>query len=302
MGEERVGDAVSAIASRRLDRLEDFLPRGPVSAEDYISAKHALRWEYSRAYPEKWVASSELAPIFLLAVGKCGTTTATHLLNLPRDVWAYHELAPRLWTATDAARKTPESPVWGALWWNARADILSVISNIGGTFAECNHRLWPLMPSLALAFPQARFLYIIRDLDSSVRSMVNWGWYSRHDRAGIGRPGNPGVNDVRELCAWSWCVGNETIVRLLARLEPWRYAVLPFTAIAHGKLSDLSLMYRDLGIDQPPTEQISLVLDQKHNRQRQKTAVENIWESYKEWENKIFDRVADLTYDKRRAA
>jgi len=216
-------------------------------------------------YPREWVDSKDADLIFVLGTGKCGTVTLSHILNCVPNVFAYHELAPRLWHLNNEAYKNDcESRVWDEIYWATRRDVCSVIHDNGLIFGEVNHRSTLFLPAIKRLFPKAKFIVLWRDFDDCVVSMVRWGLYSRNDRAVQGRllpPDN--IKDSRMACAWYWVTIYEYILKHIDGCEVLSF---PFSWIKNKEVGSIRNSFRKIGLGVPEKQHIQQVLSMNHNK------------------------------------
>lgn len=230
-------------------------------------------------YPGEWIEPCDARVIIVLASGKCATTTFTHLLNISPDIFAGHELAPRLWHLGDDVFKDDcESNQWDMVYWASRRDILSNTHEMGLYFGEVNHRASVFLPAMKRLFPRAKYLLLWRDFDETVISACRWGWYSNMDRNLKGRlVPNEDIKDVRCACAWYWV---ELYKYLLRHLRDCSYLSVPFDLLRQGDTQSLQRIYAHLGVAVPDAAIIDQVLCQKYNAARNTFDVPKVWHQF----------------------
>lgn len=244
------------------------------------------------SYPERWINPLSANVAWMLSTGKSGTTTLSNLLNISENVQSYHEPSPKLWHLGNFAHKSPQDPFWQVLLWGARRDVVSCVSP--DIYAECNHRLWPMSYAVNSVFPYAKFIYVLRDMDSTVKSMVRWGMYGSADRNIEGRPMNPDYQDVRQQCAWLWCEANEFMLDFIEKVGVRRVLYIPFEAIKNHDTELLAKIYPFIGAKKPRKRLIREVLEQKHNESVNKAEFEKTWHGFDGRAKRITDRVRHI--------
>lgn len=217
--------------------------------------------------------------IIVLGSGKCGTTTVSHLLNLSPNIFAGHELNPRLWhLGNEVFYDDCQSKTWDQIYWATRRDIVSNINSLDLTYGEVNHRISVFLPAMKRLFPNARYILLWRDFDETVISACRWGWYSKFDRNAEGRvhPGQK-IKDVRLACAWYWV---ELYSYLLRHLKNCKYTILPFDWIKNRNFDYIQSIFKFLKVGIPEKRLIKDVLMQKYNAARNQQKVPKIWQKY----------------------
>ena len=163
-------------------------------------------------YSEKDFASlyeevHQQSPIFVLSTGRTGTKLMTKLLARSKALKAYHEPSPVINYYGKAAwqRDTPDAFLEG-VFDGARYELIRDAFILGKTYAETNNRI-TFMAKFALAlYPNARFVHLIREPYSFVKSAVGHGWYGKsniHDEGRIRPENSQGLRQV-EILAWLW--------------------------------------------------------------------------------------------------
>lgn len=111
---------------------------------------------------------------FVVSTGRCGSKSIARFLSKSPDCVCVHEAEPKL--IAEATRY-----LYGSFDHSRLAEILrSTRSPMldGKQYGESNHKLSFLIPALREVFPQAKFVWLIRDGRDTVASMYGRGWYS----------------------------------------------------------------------------------------------------------------------------
>lgn len=252
--------------------------------------KHLIQYFY-RAYPTGFTKPDNAELIIVLASGKCGTLSTTHLMNLSADIFSTHELNPRLFHLGDRVYKDDcQNPMWGEIYWAARRDILSIVNEHGLIFFDGNHRISVFLPAIKKMFSKAKFILLWRDFDETVISMARWGCYGHLDKTAEGRirpyP-EDGIDDMRLACAWHWCVFYEYILRHIQDID-----VIPihFEWLEQQEIVKLQSVFEKLGVQVPDKSLIQGTLDKKHNATKPK----NLFDVPKIWQH-FDDRAQEIT-------
>ncbi|MBM4265053.1 MAG: sulfotransferase [Deltaproteobacteria bacterium] len=172
---------------------------------------------------------------FVLSTGRAGSRTiATALNQIPGTVCLHHPKPELVAEATAFFCGT-----------EPRAEIEKVLRETrkstldGKVYGEVNLQHTLLFPILRDVFPEAKYIWLIRDGRDSVASMYYRGWYDEvYPRQGPewrkGRLHGDRTGDYTheqwaamsrfEKCCWCWLKYNQVIEDQLSRLEPSMWA------------------------------------------------------------------------------
>jgi hypothetical protein len=117
---------------------------------------------------------------FVVSTGRCGSKSIADLLNASPDCVCVHELEPRLISEATAY-------LYGDLRHEEAVTLLRSTrpsTRNGKQFGESNHKLSYLIPAINAAFPDAKFVWLVRDGRRTVESMYKRGWY-RGESSGL---------------------------------------------------------------------------------------------------------------------
>jgi len=243
-------------------------------------------------YPPRWFDSKNVNLICVLGTGKCGTVTLTHLLNCVPNVFAYHELAPRLWHLNDEVYKNDcKSKVWDEIYWATRRDVCSVTQCNALVFGDINHRSTIFLPAIKRLFPKVKFILLWRDFDECVVSMTRWGVYSRNDRALQGRLFPKDIKDSRIACAWYWIILHEYILK---HIGGCKFLNFPFAWIKNREIDSIINGFSGIGLGKPQRSHIEQVLSENHNKTKQEIEIPKIWGSFDRQAKEITQRLKSL--------
>jgi len=167
---------------------------------------------------------------FVLSTGRAGSRTiATALNQIPGTVCLHHP-QPELAAEATAYHlgEYPAAELAQTLRETRRATV------DGQVYGEVNLQHTLLFPILREVFPEAQYIWLIRDGRDSVASMYYRGWYDEvYPRQGImwrrarlhgDRTGNFSAEQWRgltrfEKCCWCWSKYNRLIEERLAELD-----------------------------------------------------------------------------------
>ena len=146
---------------------------------------------------------------FVVGTGRCGTMTITELLNRCPQIKAEHEPEPRLiregteylsgkLTHPDAMEAFAPFDTW---------DINVVV----------NHKISTMLPVVKDVFPEAKIIWLIRDVRTFISSVMARNWYIPGKDKGLygafRLPAPDYITDPVAKCAWYWQYFNWRIQR-----------------------------------------------------------------------------------------
>jgi hypothetical protein len=171
--------------------------------------------------------------LFVLGTGRCGTETASAVLSGLPGCKIIHEHAPPLLSEVSDFLKgrMPEAEL-GRILRTTRSPEALGGERLAG---ESNQRLSFILPQLAPLFPQARYLWMIRDGRSNVASVFHRRWYDpreirvrepQHAPSALSRITADMVGEMTSAewsaldgfarCCWYWSFTNREIQRRTA--------------------------------------------------------------------------------------
>lgn len=201
---------------------------------------------------------------FVVSTGRSGSKTIARLLSLVDGCTCLHEPAPQLIRESSAYR-------YGELEAASLAGILRASRQPrlnGAVYGESNQTLSLIIPVLAQAFAEARFIWLVRNGLDMVASAYAKQWYSghseQHDRYEDctplekvwidGRIEGDRCGDVSSQawarmdrfarCCWYWRYVNQLIETDLKAHAPGRSTLLRLESLDH----DLRTVVRWLGL------------------------------------------------------
>jgi hypothetical protein len=148
------------------------------------------RWCNFKSRREAWGSDDMKSPVFVLSTGRCGTLALQRFLQRSQQIEAFHRYRGRAAKyrndmsfvleqnyAYYHVLKSPDSGgkkrrfVVGNLQRCRRA-LIQRLHQEGKGFVELNHEFSPFGPLLAEAFPDAKFVHLIRNPRSVVSSFM----------------------------------------------------------------------------------------------------------------------------------
>lgn len=178
--------------------------------------------------------------VFVLGTGRSGSTSIVDIFNQNPNCKAFHEDIRQLIRISTELAYYPErkneyynelESIFKTKIWQANNNQLLIHSD---------QRLWNLIPFLSEYFPNAKFIHLIREPYSCIKSMVARGWYSEneypelqtHDWAKYRLQGDQ-VNFFSkqewqkltqiQKCTWYWFFINESISQKTNALQKDRF-------------------------------------------------------------------------------
>lgn len=164
---------------------------------------------------------------FILSTGRCGSTTIRDFLNQARNCHCVHEPEPQL--IAEATRYA-----YGEFDHREMVELLRTTRPVqveGKRYGESNLKLSFVFDALDEAFPQASYVWLLRDGRETVASMHARGWYTHSSelhawerwRIQGDRVGDVSVQawmnmSAFEKCCWYWTYVNRLIQRKLNRV------------------------------------------------------------------------------------
>lgn len=157
---------------------------------------------------------------FVLNTGRCGSMSIQDFLNQSQDCHCVHEPDPRLIAeATQYAYGDYDHYKMVELLRTSRPTMVE-----GKQYGESNLKLSFVFPALNEAFPDAKYIWLLRDGRKTVASMYARGWYTgakelhdwevwriRGDRTGDFSPRKWAKLTPFEKCCWNWTYVNRLI-------------------------------------------------------------------------------------------
>jgi hypothetical protein len=172
--------------------------------------------------------------------------TLARVLNQHPSITALHEPFPRLIELSGEAYKKPRSDIMKLIIRIARSDYINEFNRQGKLFVETANRLTFFAYAINKVFPNAKFIHLVRNPISVVKSGVRRGWYCGHpwDRGRIfpdffsykGRSWDELTPS--EKVAWNWVETNNFIVNFLKNIPSEMKFFIQLERI-HEKLPDI---------------------------------------------------------------
>lgn len=156
---------------------------------------------------------SDFDPVFVLSTGRCGTAFLTNLLQLKKDLQVFHEAYPEFFYHSGVAYKEHllNNDKVSAIFDVARYELIRNTYIEGKKFIETNNRITFFAHQIAALYPNSKFIHLVRNPTSFVKSGLARNWYSGkslYDEGRI-RPDHSDWNNWSQIekILWLW---NET--------------------------------------------------------------------------------------------
>ena len=159
---------------------------------------------------------AEHEPVFVLSPGRSGSLLMTRMFSLDRSLEPLHEPLPELGWHNAWALAHPEEVRRAADFFDAaRYEFIRDAHLVGRRYVETNNRCTFFARAIALLYPRARFIHLVRHPVSFVRSGLTRGWYTKRTLYDDSRPSGRDDEwehlDRVEKVAWLWQATHEYI-------------------------------------------------------------------------------------------
>jgi hypothetical protein len=199
----RVKELVKQVLKSNKGFIHDLKVRKRLN--EYAAANDILAL-YSKVH-------NDYSPVFVLSTGRCGTSFLTHILADEKKVNAVHEPHPEFFHHTVMAyqQHRSNSEKVSAVFDVARYEMIRNAFVMEEKYIETNNRVTFFANQIALLYPKAKFIHLIRNPNSFIKSGLGRNWYSGHSLYDEGKiSASPEVwqnFSQTEKIGWLW---NET--------------------------------------------------------------------------------------------
>lgn len=231
-----------------------------------------------RGQAKEPVLDPGMSCFFILSTGRTGTKTVAELLDAASEATVHHEPHPYLSALSKLAYDTEYNQMGNLIetFMASREVLLRNAAASSLVYGETGPYVTFLAPVIAQALPNAKFIHLVRDPISVVRSGLNRNWYqgSRYDaRRIVPRQGDPAARlwkewSPLEKVVWLWAETNTFVRDFFESLDASRRMCLKAEHIFSREGDSISGMFRFLGLTQPSARAVSGILAQRLNRQR----------------------------------
>lgn len=199
-------------------KVKQIVEAGWQSQKDFFSRlktrkklnDYALKNDITQLYN---LVHQEYEPIFVLSTGRCGTAFLTHLLHSNKSIEALHEPEPEFFYHTILAHKEypTNTEKVKAVFDVARYELIRNVFINEKKYVETNNRVTFFANQIAELYPKSKFIHLVRNPESFIKSGLGRNWYSGNSLYDEGRITNDADSwksfSQIEKIAWLW---NET--------------------------------------------------------------------------------------------
>lgn len=164
--------------------------------------------------------------LFVLGTGRSGTTSISSFFNSHPDCKAFHEHFQQIIRISTEFAYSKDTRVLKEL--ESIFEIQSWEAKEGQLLVHIDQRFWNLVPFLSKYFPNSKFIHLIREPYSCIKSMAARYWYMDNEYPELNyqdwamyRLQGDKVGEMSTLewnamsqiekCTWYWCYINDTI-------------------------------------------------------------------------------------------
>ncbi len=232
----------------------------------------------SKASPEDFPSLC----VFALSTGRTGTQTLAHLFNLVSGVYASHEPEPHLYGLSKIAyEQLPNDGSKGMrsllceAFLTARRKRFADTALTGRRYVETSPQVTFLAPLIVEALPRVKFVHIVRDPRSVVRSAMRRRWYqgNKFDCWRI-VPGNDSKDAESwqqespfERNIWLWSETNRWIGDFLSQLPADQKLTVKSEQLFANDRETLSSLFALIDSDSPDPRKIRRILAKHYNQE-----------------------------------
>lgn len=207
-------------------------------------------------------------PVFVLSPGRSGSLLLTRILELDRQLLPVHEPLPELGWHNTWALLHPEDVGRAADYFDgARYEFIRDAHLVGRRYIETNNRCTFFARAIVKLYPRARFIHLLRNPVSFVRSGLPRGWYTGKTLYDASRPVGSGDEwdrmDRTEKIAWLWQVTHEYVDDFKSDHPGRVHTVIAEQLFSDG--SEVDPIFRFLGCPVPDAKALRRVTRNRVN-------------------------------------
>ncbi|MCG8449213.1 MAG: sulfotransferase, partial [Pirellulales bacterium] len=227
--------------------------------------------------------------------GRCGTKLLTQLLEKVPATACFHAPQPELLSYEKLAYEQGESnfEAFKLLISACRFELMADCFVRGRRYIETNQRITFFAPHLYELFPQARFIHLVRNPYSFVRTGAALNYYEGQ-YADLGRitpiEGPAAIQwphmSIYQRCAWLWNETNEFIERFKAQCDPSRVLTVLAEDLFDNPETTLTIL-RHCRLPELPISTISKCLKRKVNSNPHKGKLNRVDQDDQKWKDAI---------------
>lgn len=200
--------------------LESFVSVNKDHFEHLKAQSKASRLENYEAQDLYDQVHKNSSPVFVLSTGRCGTMLLTKILSSFSELEVYHEPYPEfVWHNKYAYENYSENTHSVSMMFDvARYEMIRTAFLNNKTYIETNNRITFFAHQIADLYPNAKFIHLIREPVSFVKSGFSRNWYRGKTIYDEGRITDQARNEkwnnyeTIEKIAWLWGATNDFIL------------------------------------------------------------------------------------------
>lgn len=240
--------------------------------QDRRAVTYQQSYKTSELYP---ATHQQYDPCFVLSTGRCGTKLLTKILQAHPSVAAFHEPVPELYYYAGYAYRHHQQrhEELKAVIDCARYQLIRDSFILGRKYVETNNRITFFAYQLAELYPKSKFIHLLRNPLSFVRSGYSRDWYS--DRVITDEARIQPVDAQREAwkaysqvgkIAWLWNETNRFIHDFTATLLGDRVLTIRSEDFFSDPLVSKAI-FAFIGVESLPVGKLRRLLKKPVNRQ-----------------------------------
>lgn len=218
--------------------------------------------------------------VLVLSTGRVGTQTLAALFALARNVLATHEPLPRLYGLSQLAWRDWENeaaqPILMEAYRVARGEALERALLLGRGYVETSPQGTFLAPAIERLVPKARFIHLVRDPRSVIRSGMRRNWFAGnpYDSTRITPRDTRAISidwasaSQLQKIAWLWVETNRWILEFTASLPAHRTTLIRSEDVFNGDSVAIKAAFDMASSTLPPWADIERILRKRLNVQK----------------------------------
>lgn len=218
--------------------------------------------------------------VFVLSTGRAGTETLAALFGFADNVIAYHEPSPKLYSFSKMAYEYFDDPFTRKVLTEAllalRSELLNRSLDYGRGYAETSPQVTFLAPAILNAYPDARFVHLVRDPREVVTSGMRRKWFEGNPNDKYRIVPGPSSEAGRKWRSyntfqknlWLWSETNRWISQFLSTVPPQRKLLVHSEDVFEGRDESIRRLFDFIKASVPPRRKIMGLLKKKLNAQR----------------------------------
>lgn len=216
------------------------------------------------------IVHREAEPCFVLSTGRCGTELLTKLFQTNRKLRAYHTPSPELVYYSKYAYEnwsTKYNELQTAVD-TARYELIRNSFILNKKYVETNNRITFFAYQLAQLYPKAKFIHLIRNPISFVKSGLKRDWYTGknpHDegRIELNDPEWTGYTNEKKI-AWLWNETNKFIESFKESVNRERTLTV-FAENLFNKVEESRRIFDFISVEAPADNKIKKLISKPIN-------------------------------------